>query len=158
MRFFLVDRVNELVPGDQASGIKCWSLDNEIFKDHFKGFPAVPGVLLTESMAQLAGMLIEKSYYKEFDESQRVFPLLSIIQKAKFRRFVRPGDQCILQCKLKSLDVSHANVLVTTEVNGEVVADAKLTFMIGKEEDVDKDNEHILERNPYYYTVLPKDK
>ena len=53
MRFLLIDRVEEIIPGSKAKGIKAWSLDNAIFEDHFPGFPIVQGVLLTESMAQL---------------------------------------------------------------------------------------------------------
>ena len=53
MRFLLIDKIKELNPGVSAIGVKCWSIDNEIFQDHFPGFPTTPGVLLTESMAQL---------------------------------------------------------------------------------------------------------
>ena len=88
MRFFLIDRITEINPGSTAKGLKAWSLDNEIFQDHFPGFPTVPGVLLTESMAQLSGILIEKSYYQEYGDKNPVYPVLSIIQKAKFRSFV----------------------------------------------------------------------
>lgn len=51
----MIDRIKEIIPGDKALGIKCWSLDNEIFQDHFPGFSTTPGVLMTESMAQLSG-------------------------------------------------------------------------------------------------------
>ena len=100
MRFFLNDRIREMIPGDKAVGVKCWSMDNEIFQDHFPGLPTTPGVLLTESMAQLSGVLIKKSYYKEYGTATNVYPVLSIIQKAKFRSFVRPGDQCIINAQL----------------------------------------------------------
>ena len=68
MNFYLIDKVIEIKIGKSASGIKCWSLDNQIFDSHFPGFPTVPGVLLTESMAQLSGILIDSIFncYKTF--------------------------------------------------------------------------------------------
>ena len=56
MNFYLIDKVKEIKIGKSALGIKCWSIDNQIFNTHFPGFPTVPGVLLTESMAQLSGV------------------------------------------------------------------------------------------------------
>ena len=84
MRFFLIDKVKEIKHGKSAIGVKCWSLDNEIFQDHFPGFPVVPGIMLTESMAQLSGILLEESYYEQYPQTSKVYPVLSIIQKAKF--------------------------------------------------------------------------
>ena len=81
MNFYLIDKVKEIKVGESASGIKSWSLDNQIFDSHFPGFPTVPGVLLTESMAKLSGVLIEQSYNKDYKKKGNIFPILSIIQK-----------------------------------------------------------------------------
>ncbi len=155
MRFFLIDRIIEINPGLVAKAIKAWSLDNEIFQDHFPGFPTVPGVLLTESMAQLSGILIEKSYYKEYGETNPVYPVLSIIQKAKFRSFVRPGDQCIIESELLSIDRGRANVRVKTFVDKEKVVDAQLSFVIGMDSDM-TENPYLKKREQYYHSILPK--
>lgn len=136
MRFFLLDQVLELHYNKEISGIKSWSLDNEIFLDHFPGFPIVPGVLLTESMAQLLGLLIEKSYYKEYGDKLKVFPMLSIIQKAKFRGRVVPGNQCLIKASLLSLDSRRGNGKASIEVDGELIAEATLSFAIGTENDI----------------------
>jgi 3-hydroxyacyl-[acyl-carrier-protein] dehydratase len=136
MRFFLIDKVLELNYHKDITGVKSWSLDNEIFLDHFPGFPIVPGVLLTESMAQLLGLLIEKSYYQEYGTKQKVYPMLSIIQKAKFRGIVKPGDQCLIKAELSSLDSRRANGKARIEVNGEFMAEAVLSFTIGTENDI----------------------
>lgn len=155
MRFYLLDRIKELVPGERALGIKCWSMDNEIFQDHFPGFPTVPGVLLTESMAQLAGVLIKKSYYKEYGETSKVYPVLSIIQKAKFRNFVRPGDQCFLEAEIISLDRGRANVKVKTLVDEDLVSEATLSFVIGMEHDMDS-NPQLQKMEDYHNSISPK--
>jgi len=136
MRFFLIDKVLEVTYNKEISGIKSWSLDNEIFLDHFPGFPIVPGVLLTESMAQLLGLLIEKSYYNEYGDNHKVYPILSIIQKAKFRDLVVPGDQCIIKGELLSLDLNRANGKASIEVNGKKVVESTLSFSIVTEKEV----------------------
>jgi len=156
MRFFLIDKIRELIPGQSATGVKCWSLDNEIFQDHFPGSPTTPGVLLTESMAQLAGILIEKTYIKEFNLKVDVYPVLSIIQKAKFRSFVAPGDQCILEAKMISVDRGRATAHITTHVENELVCEATLSFMILHENDL-KDNPFIKKRAQYIHSIMPKE-
>lgn len=154
MRFLLIDKVKELIPGERAKGIKCWSLDNAIFQDHFPGFPTTPGVLLTESMAQLAGILIEWSYYKEYGDSSKVYPVLSIIQKAKFRTFVQPGDQCFIEAEMMSIDKGRATAFVKTFVEGNLVCEATLSFLIADQTHMKK-NPFIEDRQKYYHAILP---
>jgi 3-hydroxyacyl-[acyl-carrier-protein] dehydratase len=155
MRFFLIDRIREMIPGEKAVGVKCWSMDNEIFQDHFPGLPTTPGVLLTESMAQLSGVLIKKSYYKEYGTATNVYPVLSIIQKAKFRSFVRPGDQCIINAQLISIDRGRANTKAQTFVNDELVCEATLSFVIGME--IDMENIPQLSKiEAYHDSISPK--
>lgn len=156
MRFFLIDKVKELIPGERAKGIKCWSLDNVIFQDHFPGFPTTPGVLLTESMAQLAGILIEWSYYKDYGDTSKVYPILSIIQKAKFRTFVQPGDQCILEATMTSIDRGRATVSVKTFVEDNLVCEAILSFLIANQDDLKK-NPFVNERQQFYHSILPEE-
>lgn len=155
MRFFLLDQILELNYNKEIRGVKSWSLDNEIFLDHFPGFPIVPGVLLTESMAQLLGLLIEKSYYKEYGDKLKVYPMLSIIQKAKFRGRVAPGDQCLIKASLLSLDSRRGNGKASIEVNGELIAEATLSFTIGTENDIPY-TKHMQRREEYLEIILAK--
>ena len=57
MRFVLLDRVISLEPGRSIHAVKTMPEDEELFLDHFPGFPVVPGVLLVEMMAQAAGQV-----------------------------------------------------------------------------------------------------
>lgn len=154
MRFYLLDRILEMNLRKSAKGVKCWSLDNPIFQDHFPGFPVVPGVLLTESMAQLAGRLLAESYSVDYPAVKKVYPVLSIIQKAKFKNFVRPGDQCIITAELISLDQSRGNVNVSSTVDGELVCSATLSFIIGMEHDM-KGNPFIGQLDEFFHNIRP---
>ena len=87
MRFVLVDRLVELEPGKRAVARKTFHPDDEVFADHFPGFPVVPGVLITEAMGQTAGWLLIATL------GFARFPLLTLIDSAKFRRLVVPGDE-----------------------------------------------------------------
>ena len=155
MRFYLIDRIKEIIPGERATGVKCWSMDNEIFQDHFPGLPVTPGIMLTESMAQLSGFLIKKSYYKEYGDGTKMYPVLSIIQKAKFRTFVRPGDQCIIKAQLISIDNGRGNTKAQTFVDNELVCEATLSFFIVSESDLDN-NPKLDTIDEYYDSISPK--
>jgi 3-hydroxymyristoyl/3-hydroxydecanoyl-(acyl carrier protein) dehydratase len=127
VRFLLVDRILSLEPGRSASGEKVIARDEEYFGDHFPGYPVVPGVLLIESMAQLAGRLIEASMRERGVE---VLPVLGMVKEARFHRPVRPGDRLELVADLVSLRESAARVTAKGTVDGQVVAAAELMFVL----------------------------
>lgn len=131
MRFYLVDRINNLEVGQSIQTTKCWTLTDDIFNDHFPGFPIVPGVLIIESVAQSLGMLIEKSYEKlHGDKSKPVWAILSIVHKAKFKNFTIPGDQMVIEGELKSIDGMTASASAIAKVNGEIRAQVELSFAL----------------------------
>ena len=130
MRFYLIDRITKMDIGKSIEGIKCWTLSDEIFNEHFPGFPVVPGVLITESMSQLLGILIEESHKEIFNNKQDVYALLSIIHNAKFRDIVIPGDKCEIRGKLKSIDLNRGSGFVEVFVDGKLMAEAALSFLI----------------------------
>lgn len=128
MRFFLIDRVDVLLPGQSATGIKCLTLTDEIFFDHFPGFPSYPGSLLTESMAQLAGFLAEVSYHAQYPDTRRA--VLAQVDRAKFHRGCRPGDQLIVTARLTSLLSAAAQFECHIESGTYEMATAVLTFRL----------------------------
>lgn len=91
--FLLVDRVIDIVPNKSCTGIKCVTANEPQFTGHFPGNPVMPGVLMIEAMAQTSGVLIGVS--RDPDSPLTMF--FTTIDKAKFRRVVRPGDVLTMQ-------------------------------------------------------------
>src|SRR6185437_4541527 len=84
----LVDRIEEL-EAERVIGIKNVSVNEPFFMGHFPDFPVMPGVLIVEAMAQVAGVLVLKS----LGGRNQKLVLLASVEEAKFRKPVVPGDQ-----------------------------------------------------------------
>lgn len=128
MRYFLIDKVTELVPGERARGIKCVTLTDETLHDHFPDFPILPGALLIEGAAQLAGLLIEATVNGPEGVPRRA--LLVQIDKAKFKETTGPGDRIEVEARLEQRLDAAARVAIEAAVEGRQVARATLTFML----------------------------
>lgn len=155
MRFYLIDRINKIEIGKSIEGIKCWSLSDEIFTEHFPGYPIVPGVLLIESMAQLLGFLVEKSYLVEFPNPYGVHVILGMVHKAKFREIVIPGDRCEIRGKLKSIDINRCNGNAKVYVDGNLIAESDLSFVIISKKDL-PENKFIERRKEFIHIISNK--
>ncbi|MEH6524865.1 MAG: 3-hydroxyacyl-ACP dehydratase FabZ [Sneathiella sp.] len=85
----LVDRLINIIPGKSATGVKNVTMNEPQFQGHFPGRPIMPGVMIVESMAQTAGVLVIKTLGAE---SKGKHVLFMSIDNAKFRKPVVPGD------------------------------------------------------------------
>ncbi|HLL02240.1 MAG TPA: 3-hydroxyacyl-ACP dehydratase FabZ [Myxococcaceae bacterium] len=126
MRYVLLDRITRLVPAELAQGVKCVSLADDIFVDHFPGHPVMPGALIVESLAQLGGVLVEATLRERGRND--LHALLTMVDRAKFRRLVRPGDKMELETRLITAREEGGQVRATASVDGQLVAEAELTF------------------------------
>jgi 3-hydroxyacyl-[acyl-carrier-protein] dehydratase len=144
MRWCFLDRVDELIPGERIRGVYSWPAELEIFEDHFPGWPIVPGVLILESLAQLSGKAI--GYTVRGDKSYWPFPILSMMGKVKFRKFVRPGQEVQLEADFVALREESAVMAVKARLDGRVMAQAEQFFVFNALPFEDPEHGERLER------------
>src|ERR1700674_3072235 len=120
MRFVLIDRIDRLEPGRRAEGHKLVAPDEDYFRDHFPGYPLVPGVLVLESLAQLGGRLVEASVREA--SGRRVLPMLAKLEHARLLRQVRPGDRLDLSVEIVALGDDAARATGVARVGGKKAA------------------------------------
>ncbi len=120
--FLLVDRVVELEVGKRIVALKNVTINEPFFPGHFPGHPVMPGVLIVEAMAQVAGILAYQS-----DESVRnKVTYFTGIDNAKFRKPVMPGDQ--IRYEIEATGCKRGIWFFTAKalVDGKVVTEAEL--------------------------------
>ena len=122
MRFLLVDRILELEAGKRIVAEKWISPEEDYFRDHFPGYPIVPGVLLVEMMAQAGG----KCLMADIDRSQ--WPVLLQVNRANFRKIVRPGSTVRIEATIESCNKLTANARGVVTCEGAPVADSSITY------------------------------
>jgi 3-hydroxyacyl-[acyl-carrier-protein] dehydratase len=132
MRFYFVDRVDEIRPGELARGVKNVAMSEDVLDEHFPDHPLYPGTLVVEALAQLGGFLVECSSREGPGDPRRA--VLAQIDKAKFHHPCRPGDQIELGCALVSTLEGAARVEGEARVQGELAAHATLTYRLVKVE------------------------
>ena len=101
----LIDRVENIIPDTEATGIKAVSGNEPYFAGHFPGHPVMPGVLIVESFGQAAAALTAYGLDKSTYENKLVF--LMGVEKARFRNPVIPD--CDLNLKIEAIR-SHGRV------------------------------------------------
>jgi 3-hydroxyacyl-[acyl-carrier-protein] dehydratase len=97
--FLLVDRVLECTKGESIRAIKNVTYNEPFFTGHFPHRPVMPGVMIIEALAQVAGILAFVTAGVVPDDKTRFY--FVGIDKARFRKVVEPGDQLILTARLE---------------------------------------------------------
>jgi 3-hydroxyacyl-[acyl-carrier-protein] dehydratase len=121
--FLMIDRVIETKKGESLSALKNVSINEPFFQGHFPNQPVMPGVLILEALAQATGLLAFSS--KLVDHENKVYMLVGI-DKARFRGQVLPGDQLILNVRLKRTVRGIGIYECSALVNGMVVTEAEM--------------------------------
>lgn len=122
MRFILVDEIVELDPGKHIIALKRMPADEELFKDHFPGFPVVPGVLLTEMIGQAGGKCLEA------EKPERGKPMLLRIKSASFHRWVLPNESAKIHVTVKKSQAQYATIEGYILVKDELACKSELFF------------------------------
>lgn len=126
--FLLIDRIIELEPNIKAIGLKNVTINEPFFQGHFPGNPIMPGVLIIEGMAQVAGILAFRSGIK----GDTLY--FMSIEKAKFRKPVVPGDQLRFEVNVLQSRNNVWKFSGKAFVDDKVVSEAEFIAMVtGKE-------------------------
>jgi 3-hydroxyacyl-[acyl-carrier-protein] dehydratase len=123
--FLLVDRIEEL-EAERVVGIKNVTVNEPFFAGHFPDYPVMPGVLIIEAMAQVAGVLVLSG----IPDRKSKLVLLAGVDGAKFRKPVRPGDQLRMEMKILRSRASMAKVSGIATVDGAIVAEAEMLCVL----------------------------
>lgn len=121
----LIDKVIELEGYKRAVGIKNVTINEPFFQGHFPGQPIMPGVLQIEAMAQLAGALL----LRKAENVKKLAVLLSL-DGVKLRKTVVPGDQMRIEAEAIKIKSRTGEVYTRATVDGQLVAEANMKFMI----------------------------
>lgn len=127
--FLMIDRVREIEAGRSATGVKLVTINEPHFQGHFPAAPIMPGVLFVEAMGQTAGVLVGLS--EGMIDTGFLIYLMSV-EKAKFRRMVRPGDVVELPVEITRAGSRVLRFSGRALVEGTVVAEAEFTAMIDR--------------------------
>jgi UDP-3-O-[3-hydroxymyristoyl] N-acetylglucosamine deacetylase / 3-hydroxyacyl-[acyl-carrier-protein] dehydratase len=125
--FLFIDKIVELETDRKAVGIKNVTINDYFFKGHFPNRPIMPGVLIIEAMAQIAGVLMLSK-----PENAGKLAYFMSIDKVKFRKAVTPGDQLILEAEVVKIKSKTGQVHTKALVNDSVVSEADLMFTLVK--------------------------
>ena len=123
--FLLVDRVDELVPGDHIRAYKNLTFNEPFFQGHFPGQPVMPGVLILEALAQCGAVAALSE-----EGARGKLALFGGVKNARFRRQVVPGDVLTLECELIERHGPVGIGKATAWVDGVRAVNAELTFAI----------------------------
>lgn len=124
--FLLVDRVDELVPGQRVVATKNVTANEPFFQGHFPDYPVMPGVLILEALAQAGAVMMLR------EEEGRKIPFFAGIDKARFRRPVVPGDVLRLELTVLRQRMGSCRMEAKAFVGDEVAAEAEI-FAVARE-------------------------
>ena len=124
--FLMVDRIVEYTPGERIVGLKNVTINEPFFKGHFPDMPIMPGVLMIEAMAQVGGCLV----FEGMEERDEKLVFFMGIEKARFRKPVRPGDQLRIEMVVDRLKSRVGKLDGKIYVEDQIVCEAKIMFSL----------------------------
>lgn len=123
--FLLVDKVLEMEEGKRVVGLKNVTVNEPFFQGHFPDYPVMPGVLIVEALAQAGAIAILGK-----EENRGKLGFLAGIDKCRFKRQVKPGDQLKLEVEIVRVKGPIGKGKGTATVDGELACEAEITFAI----------------------------
>lgn len=126
MRFHMIDRIEEICRWKRISAVKCISLADDVFNEHFPGYPIFPGSLILEGLAQLAGSFFEMAMQDQGLANRRT--VLSIVREFKIRQAAGPGDRLLYEAEIVSMQEAFGVARVVATLDGKLCAKGELMF------------------------------
>ncbi|MGY0691260.1 3-hydroxyacyl-ACP dehydratase FabZ [Virgibacillus sp. FSP13] len=123
--FLLVDKVTEMEEGKRVVGVKNVTINEPFFQGHFPDYPVMPGVLIIEALAQVGAITMLNK-----EENKGKIGFLAGVDKCRFKRQVKPGDQLNLEVEITRLKGPIGKGKGTATVDGEIACEAEITFAI----------------------------
>ena len=127
--------VDNLIAADETGALGEYTYTNEkndFFKGHFPGNPVVPGVVLIESMAQVAGAGLVARGALAADAGKEATFILAAVENARFRSLVRPGDKMVTVVENTKVRSKLGIFALKGYVNGELACDCTVKCMLGE--------------------------
>ncbi len=121
--FILIDRIDEVKPGEFVNAIKNVTINEPYFQGHFPGQPVMPGVLSLESIAQTTAFLM----LHELDDPLKKNMFISGVDGVRFRRLIVPGDQLEINIQLKSKKLTLYKFEGTIKIDNQLAVQAIIT-------------------------------
>jgi 3-hydroxyacyl-[acyl-carrier-protein] dehydratase len=122
MRWIWLDRFLDFQSGKSARAVKNLSLAEDLFADHFPGYPVMPGALMLEGLAQTGGILVGEA--NDFREKV----VLAKVPSARFPRDVLAGEQIVYEVEMLHLRPEGAAVQGRVLASGRVAVEAEIFF------------------------------
>ena len=122
MRWIWIDRFVEFESGKSARAVKNLSLAEDVFAEHFPGWPVMPAALMLEGLAQAGGILVGEA--NDFREKV----VLAKVPRVVFHREMLAGEQLVYEVEVQHLRPEGAAVAGRVTVGGEVTAEAEIFF------------------------------
>ncbi|WP_059050046.1 3-hydroxyacyl-ACP dehydratase FabZ [Paenibacillus senegalimassiliensis] len=123
--FLLVDRIIELEEGKRAVGIKNVTINEPFFTGHFPGYPVMPGVLITEALAQVGAVAI-----LNVESNRGKIGFLAGLDGFRFRGQVVPGDTLRLEVDVIRMKGSIGKGRAVAKVEDKIVAEGEIMFAL----------------------------
>lgn len=123
MRFVLIDRIIDLVPGQSVEAVKNLTMAEEYLGDHFPSFPVMPGVLMLEALTQAGAWLV-----RETEDFAHSVVVLKQAKTIKYRSFVEPGRQLHLKVKMLEHGPRESIMKGEGEIDGNTMVSGRFTL------------------------------
>lgn len=121
----LVDKIIEWQPGERVVGVKNVTINESFFNGHFPEKAVMPGVLILESMAQVACLIMLLA-----PEHRHKLPYLGGIDRCRLRKPVVPGDTLVIEATLLGTHGDAGKVQMVARVEGQEVARCEMLFKL----------------------------